>query len=85
VKEREIEELPLSSKSGEHPPDRECLFSDGSEKTSIYLRDHLSEGQKGEGPSVIEAVNSTILVPPGWRWINRSSGVIDMKVKRWRN
>ncbi len=80
VKEREIKDLQFSSKSGEHPPDRECLFSDGSEKTSIYLRNHLSEGQKGEGPSVIEAVNSTILIPPGWRWTNRPSGVIDMEV-----
>ncbi|MFW6064338.1 MAG: hydantoinase/oxoprolinase family protein [Candidatus Natronoplasma sp.] len=81
VKKREIEELPLSSKSGELLEDRECLFSDGSEKTSIYLRNHLSKGQKGEGPSVIEAVNSTILIPPDWNWTNRSSGVIDMKVK----
>ena len=82
VKEREVEELTFSSKSGKHPPDRECLFSEGNEKTSIYLRNYLSEGQKGEGPSVIEAVNSTILVPPGWRWINRPSGVIDMEVNR---
>ncbi len=80
VKEREVEELTFGSKSGKHPEDRECLFSEGSEETSIYLKNHLSEGQKGEGPSVIEGVNSTILVPPDWRWTNRYSGVIDMEV-----
>jgi len=82
VKEREVEEFTFSSKSGKHPLDRECLFSEGNEETSIYLRKHLSEGEKGEGPSVIEAINSTILVPPGWRWTNRATGVIDMEVKR---
>jgi len=82
VKKREIEDLPYSSSSGEHPSDRKCLFSEGREETSIYLRKYLSEGDKGEGPSVIEAINSTILVPPGWRWTTRPTGVIDMEVKR---
>lgn len=82
VKEREIEELPFTSTLGEHPEDRKCLFSEGWKNTSIYLRKYLSEGDEGEGPSVIEGVNSTILVPPDWRWTNRSTGVIDLKVKR---
>ncbi len=82
VKERKIEKLPFSSNSGEHPQDRKCLFSEGWKETSIYLRKYLSKGEKGEGPSVIEGINSTILVPPDWRWINRDSGVIDMEVER---
>ncbi|MEF8835362.1 MAG: hydantoinase/oxoprolinase family protein [Candidatus Thermoplasmatota archaeon] len=82
VKEREIEELPFSSNSGDHPENRKCLFSEGWEETSIFLRKYLSKGQEGKGPSVIEGVNSTILVPPDWRWTNRDSGVIDMEVKR---
>lgn len=82
VKEREIKELPFSSSSDEHPPDRKCLFSEGLKETTIYVRKYLSKGEKGEGPSVIEGVNSTILVPPDWKWTNKASGVIDIGVRK---
>lgn len=80
VKEREIDELPSPTEEGKHPPDRECLFSSGWGKTSIYRREFLSEEEKDIGPSIIEGSNSTVLVPPGWKWKIRSSGIIEMEV-----
>ncbi len=78
-KEREVKDLPYMSKEGEHPPSRKCLFSEGWKDTSIYYRKYLSEDERGHGPSIIEASNSTILVPPGWDWRVRESGTIEME------
>ncbi|MFP4141926.1 MAG: hydantoinase/oxoprolinase family protein [Thermoplasmata archaeon] len=81
IRERDIEELPSSYREeGKHPTDRECLFSSGWEKTSIYRREFLSVGEKDKGPSIIEGSNSTIMVPPDWRWKVAPSGVVEMEV-----
>ena len=82
IREREISDLPFHTEEGEHPPSRECLFSSGWEKTSIFRRRSLSSGDEQEGPSIIEGSNSTVLVPPGWRWSLGPSGIIKMEVTR---
>ncbi len=81
IRKRQISDLPYRSVEGEHPSDRRCLFSSGWERTSIYRREFLMKGYSGEGPSVIEGQNSTILVPQRWRWEVKTSGVIEMEVK----
>lgn len=81
-KKRDVTELPFDFKKEKHPPDRKCLFAGEWRKTSIYYHGYLSEGRTGEGPSVIQARNSTILVPPGWIWSCLDSGIIIMEDKR---
>ncbi len=78
-KERGVDKLPHPTEKGEHPPDRRCLFEGGWRKTSTYYRKYLDHGAKGKGPSVIEGVNSTILVPPGWEGNCSRSGIIEME------
>jgi N-methylhydantoinase A len=34
----------------------------------VYSRDGLAPGTDGRGPAIIEARDTTILVPPGWSW-----------------
>ncbi|MBS3817530.1 MAG: hypothetical protein KGY76_08220, partial [Candidatus Thermoplasmatota archaeon] len=77
--EREAEALQYSFKGGEHPPDRECLFSGEWKETSIYRRRFLSQEENGEGPSIIQGKNSTILVPPDWNWSCSPSGTIEIE------
>ncbi len=79
-KSRYIGDLSYKFKSGKHPKNRKCLFSDGWHETSIYKRKFLSERKNGEGPSVIEDENSTILVPPGWRWKIGKIGSVILEV-----
>jgi N-methylhydantoinase A len=43
--------------------------------TPCYLRSELSAGAKFEGPAIVDQLDSTTLVPPGWRaevdeWLN---------------
>lgn len=45
---------------------REAVFGDeGAVRTAIYRRDNLRPGAKIPGPSVIEQLDSTTVVPPG--------------------
>ncbi len=81
-KKRDVEDMPFDFTSGKHPHDRECLFAGEWKNTTIYYHEHLSEDQDGEGPSIIQAKNSTILVPPGWAWNCLDSGIVTMEDKR---
>lgn len=47
--------------------EREVFFRDGWRVSAIYIRERLSAGSVIEGPSVVEARDSTILIPPGYR------------------
>jgi N-methylhydantoinase A len=43
--------------------------------TPVYVRSELPAGAKLDGPSIIDQLDSTTLVPPGWRaevdeWLN---------------
>jgi N-methylhydantoinase A len=46
---------------------REVWFPDGgSAACPIHWRDGLVAGETLAGPAIIEAMDSTIVVPPGW-------------------
>jgi N-methylhydantoinase A len=45
---------------------REVYFRDGWLKAEVYDRDHLAVGARVCGPSVVEEMDSTILIPPGY-------------------
>jgi N-methylhydantoinase A len=43
--------------------------------TPLYVRDDLAAGARLEGPAVVDQLDSTTVVPPGWRaevdeWLN---------------
>jgi N-methylhydantoinase A len=47
----------------------------GAVRTPVYARHDLPAGASLDGPAVIEQLDSTTLVPPGWRadvdeWLN---------------
>jgi N-methylhydantoinase A len=47
---------------------REVWFDEaGFVATPVHWRDGLVPGTQIAGPAIIEAVDSTIVVPPGWR------------------
>jgi len=53
---------PADARHGE----REVYWTDGFEETPIYRRDRLVAGNVVTGPAVIEAVDTTVAVPPEW-------------------
>ncbi len=66
-------QLKITEKKGEAKPlgKREVFFKDGWHVAEIYNRQDLGVGTKICGPSVIEEISSTILIPPGF------CGVVD--------
>ena len=55
---------------------RQVRFDDGSaHETPVYLRSDLPAGSVLDGPAVVDQLDSTTLVPPGWHaevdeWLN---------------
>ncbi len=45
---------------------RRVIFEDGARDTPVYWRDHLPLDAVIEGPAVIEQMDTTILIEPGW-------------------
>jgi N-methylhydantoinase A len=48
----------------------------GAVVTTIYERARMSAGLAVSGPAVIESLESTTLVPPGWRAQMSSEGFL---------
>lgn len=68
--------LPRSEIAGDWPSEgapaipsghRQVLFDGQQFKTPIYKREHLLQGQSLFGPVIIEQLDSTTVVPPGYR------------------
>ena len=45
---------------------RNVVFDDGAVETPIFWRDHLPLDARIEGPAIIEQMDTTILLEPGW-------------------
>ncbi len=45
---------------------RVVVFEDGAMETPVYWRDHLPLDAVIEGPAVIEQMDTTVLIEPGW-------------------
>jgi N-methylhydantoinase A len=62
----QLERLP-SAAAPARPRIREVWFPEiGFAASSVYWRNELSAGQHLAGPAIIEALDSTIVVPPAW-------------------
>ena len=45
---------------------RTVIFDDGAVETPVYWRDHLPLNARIEGPAIIEQMDTTVLLEPGW-------------------
>jgi len=45
-----------------------CFRETGLAPCPVHSRDALAAGSAGKGPAIIEATDTTIVVPPGWGW-----------------
>jgi len=48
---------------------------------AIYDRDSIGPGDSLAGPAVVEALDTTIVVPPGWRVQANDSGHLIMEAQ----
>jgi N-methylhydantoinase A/oxoprolinase/acetone carboxylase beta subunit len=60
-------------------PARDVYFpGHGFVATPIVHRDGLRGGERRAGPLVVESMDSTVVVPPGWNLAVQASGVLDL-------
>ena len=60
--------------------ERNVFFPDhGFVPTAVLHRDALGPGAALDGPAIIESMDSTVVLPPGWRLIAAESGVLDLE------
>ena len=63
---------------------RDVLFPDGSHETPILRRESLAPGRTLAGPAVIEQLDTTTVLPPGFRATADDAGnlIIDVPARR---
>jgi N-methylhydantoinase A len=71
--------LPSEEAAGEGPARREVYFPEtGFVDTAIVRRDRLAPGESRPGPLIVESMDSTVVVPPGWALVASASGILDL-------
>ncbi|MGM0405303.1 MAG: hydantoinase/oxoprolinase family protein [Thermoplasmatota archaeon] len=75
---REIDAISTKSSGKRSSKSRDCLLPEGMFETEVLFRDSINPGTKKEGPVIIEDKNSTILIPPDWKFWIDEHGIIHM-------
>jgi N-methylhydantoinase A len=66
---------------------RKVWFEDGADyvETPIYDRADLAAGQQVDGPAIVEQLDTTTVVPPGWTATTDTLGVLTLRAKEQIN
>jgi N-methylhydantoinase A len=71
--------LPSEEAKGAGPERRDVFFpGSGFVPTDIVRRDRLSPAETRSGPLIVESMDSTVVVPPGWTLTAAPSGILDL-------
>ena len=71
--------LPTEQAEDDGPGRREVFFpATGFVATDIVRRDRLAPGETRAGPLIVESMDSTVVVPPGWTLAVSASGILDL-------
>jgi N-methylhydantoinase A len=80
----QLPELSLDARGAEHtepPPARtvQAYFGDGFKDTPVVPRAELVGGEERQGPMIIESMDTTVVVPPGWTVRSDDAGILDLR------
>jgi N-methylhydantoinase A len=71
--------LPSEEAEGEGPVRRDVYFPEtGFVSTDIVRRQRLAPGETRSGPVIVESMDSTVVVPPGWQLAVAETGILDL-------
>lgn len=71
--------LPSEEAEGEGSGQRDVFFpGSGFVPTDIVRRERLAPGETRDGPLIVESMDSTVVVPPGWTLTATPSGILDL-------
>jgi signal transduction histidine kinase len=73
-----LPEVPVDAE-GEGAARRDVFFPEsGFVATDIVRRQRLASNETRDGPLIVESMDSTVVVPPGWTLTAVPSGVLDL-------
>ena len=71
--------LPSEEAEGAGPARRDVFFpGSGFVPTDIVRRERLACGDTRPGPLIVESMDSTVVIPPGWTLATTPSGILDL-------
>ena len=71
--------LPSEDAEGEGAARRDVFFpGSGFVPTDIVRRERLAAGETRAGPLIVESMDSTVVVPPGWTLSAEATGILDL-------
>jgi N-methylhydantoinase A len=71
--------LPSEAAESGGPPRRDVFFPEsGFVATDIVRRQALVAGESRPGPLIVESMDSTVVVPPGWSLAVADTGILDL-------
>ena len=74
--EREPRAAGYSAEGEPRKADRSVVFDDERHETSVYAREALAPGREIDGPAILEATESTAVVPPSWSAVVADDGSV---------
>ena len=74
--EREPRAAGYSAEGEPRKADRSVVFDDERHETSVYAREALAPGREIDGPAILEATESTAVVPPSWGAVVADDGSV---------
>ncbi|PSQ50327.1 5-oxoprolinase [Halobacteriales archaeon SW_12_67_38] len=74
--EREPRAAGYSAEGEPRKADRSVVFDDERHETSVYAREALAPGREIDGPVILEATESTAVVPPSWSAVVADDGSV---------
>jgi N-methylhydantoinase A len=57
----------------------DVFFGDGFQPTPIVARDSLIGGEPQDGPLIVESIDTTVVVPPGWVVESDAVGILELR------
>lgn len=79
-----IPDLSLDTKGGiaaKKPPGartEKVHFGEGFQDTPVIPREDLASGESREGPLIVESMDTTVIVPPGWTAMSGAAGILEL-------
>ena len=71
--------LPSEEIEDQGPDLRDVFFPEsGFVPTDIVRRERLAPGETRQGPLIVESMDSTVVVPPGWTLTAAPTGILDL-------
>lgn len=74
----DVRRTPRRAAAAAEAENRDVHFDGGFVAAPILRREVLGEGERRDGPLIVESMDSTVVVPPAWTLLVRAGGLLEL-------